>query len=163
MDTTSPASALDRDIRSGTVTPLRKALQDELATRFNGRLDMEWMSQCLEGGLGHTFTLRGMGVDRPSDVFESRAHLDRQAEGGRQFRDSGTHPLNAEHQVIVVPGDNTDEPSFLLECHGAAVGLKWKQTRHELDPSRLSCLRRHPGGDNFGVGEADRGNATLVP
>ena len=60
------------------------------------RLDMHRMAQSLEGGLQKTFALRRMGMDRCSDVLEPRAHLERQAETSRQFRNPGAHSLNAE-------------------------------------------------------------------
>src|SRR5438105_117685 len=60
------------------------------------RLDMYRMAQSLEGGLQKTFALRRMGMDRCGDVFEPRAHLERQAETSRQFRNPSAHSLNAE-------------------------------------------------------------------
>src|SRR5207244_12274246 len=47
------------------------------------RSDVEWMPQRLEGGLGDTFTLRGMGMDRSGDVLDRKSTR-----------------LNSSHQII---------------------------------------------------------------
>ena len=52
---------------------------------------MHRMAQSHEGGLQKAFALGRVGMDRCGDVLEPRAHLERQAEAGGQFRNPGAH------------------------------------------------------------------------
>ena len=63
--------------------------------------DMDRMAQGLEGCLLKAFAQGWVGMNRCSDILEPRAHLERQAEGGRQFRYVRADRLNSEQKMIV--------------------------------------------------------------
>ena len=67
------------------------------------------MPQLLQRGFLEAFALGRVRMDGCGDVFEPRAHLDRQAEDRRQFGDAGADCLDAEQQMIVGAGDDADE------------------------------------------------------
>jgi len=90
-----------------------------------------------------------MGMNCCGDVLETRAHLQRQAKGGRQFRNAGSHSLNAKQKMIVGPGDNADEACFPLESHGAAVGTEGKEVGLDFDAGGLCRFGGQTGGDNL--------------
>src|SRR5450759_5148187 len=103
--------------RNQPVQVISSRHQNEKGFRYTqkiDRLDMHRMAQSPEGGLQKTFALGWMGMDGCSDILEPRAHLERQAEPGRQFRNPGAHSLNAEQKMIVGSGDHANESRFLL-------------------------------------------------
>jgi len=53
-----------------------------------------------------------MGVDGAADIFQPRAHFEREAEGTSQFRDAGADGGDTQHQVIVGARRDTHEAVF---------------------------------------------------
>src|ERR1700729_2389283 len=83
------------------------------------------------------FAQRRMGVDGECDVFEPRAHLQGQREGAREFRDSLTDSLDAEHHMVVGARDNAHEALVVLQRHGAAIGAERKMADANFSVRRL--------------------------
>src|ERR1700722_13410797 len=71
--------------------------------------NMQRMPQRRKRRLVEGFAQRRMGVDSECDVFEARAHLQDQREGAREFRDSLTNSLDAEHHMVVGARDDAHE------------------------------------------------------
>ena len=99
---------------------------------------------------------RRVGVDRAGDVLEPRAHFDRQRKGRRQFGDAGADGMDAEHDMVVGPRRDPDEPLVGLPGHRPAVGAEGEKARQNLAVRRLGRLGRQADGDDLRVGEADR-------
>ena len=91
------------------------------------------MAQGLERGLDKGLALRRMGMDSRGDILEPSAHLKRQAERGRQFRDAGAHGVKAEEEMIIGPRHNADKATLVFKRHGTAIGPEWKESRFDLD------------------------------
>ena len=58
-------------------------------------LDVNRVSQQLQRGLMEGFALGRVRMNDRGDILKACAHLDRQAEGSRQFRNAGTHTLDS--------------------------------------------------------------------
>lgn len=100
-----------------------------------------------------------MGVNCPGDVFQSRAHPDRQNEGRGEFTDVGANRLQAENKVVVRARDDADKTFVVLERRRAAVGRerKARDLRRHARPRGL--IGRKADGDNLRVGVADGGGS----
>src|SRR5688500_16634548 len=101
---------------------------------------MDWMAQSRERGLPKAFALGWVGMNCRGDVLKPRAHLERQTEPGRQFRNAGSNTLDAEQQMIVGSGDDADKAIFPLQSHGAAVCPERKEAGLEVDTGGLGLV-----------------------
>ena len=70
---------------------------------------MQGVAERLAGRLLYRLALRGVCMDGASDVLQPGAHLQGQAERGGEFGDAMTHGLEAQHQIVVGPGDDVYE------------------------------------------------------
>src|SRR5882757_11286791 len=90
-------------------------------------LDMKGFAQrpqaCFMEGLAQGW----MSVDGAADIFQSRPHLEREAEGGSEFRHTRADRGDAEKQVIIGPYGHPHEPVLRPERQGPAVGLEREQ------------------------------------
>ena len=84
-----------------------------------------------------------MGVYRPCHVLEARTHLDRQRELADEFGNVRAHRLDAEHAMIVVPGDHADKPAILPRLHAqrAAIGRKRKLSNDHIGAAFVGLTR----------------------
>ena len=123
---------------------------------------MQRMAQRRERRLVESFAQRRMGVDGERDVFEARAHFQRERKGGREFGDAGADGVDSEHDMIVGARDDAHEALVVLQRHGAAVGAERKMADADLAMRGLGGVGRKPHGDDLRVGEADRRNGDAV-
>ena len=95
----------------------------------------------------------------PRDVFQPRAHLQREAEGGRQFRHACADGLDAEHEVIVGarrrrarsrPRRRSVRARPLAGRETCPTCTSW--------PAARGGVGREADGDDLRIGEADGGN-----
>ena len=108
------------------------------------------------------FAQRRMGVDGERDVFEARAHFQRERKGGREFGDAGADGLDSEHDMVVGARDDAHEAVVVLQRHGAAIGAERKMADANFAMRGLGGVGREPHGDDLGIGEADRGNGDMI-
>ncbi len=85
---------------------------------------MDRVAQRAQRGFVEGLAQRRVDVDRAGDVFQHRAHLQRQRKFARQFGDMRADRLDAEHAVIVLARDHAHEAAIVARVHGerAAVG-----------------------------------------
>ena len=91
--------------------------------------NMQRVAERLQRRFLEAFALRRVGMDRAGDVLQPRAHLERQAEGRRQFRHALPDRLDAEHQMVVGARDDADEAVLAEHGHRAAVGREREHGR----------------------------------
>ena len=101
----------------------------------------------------------GVSVNGGGDILGPKAGFDGDGKGGGQFRHARPGGLDAEDDMIGGAGHDAHEPFRVAQREGTAVGA-------ELEGARF-CIRRlgwqQAGGDDLGIGEADGGDAGLVP
>ncbi len=109
-----------------------------------------------------SFAQRRMGVDGERDVFEARAHFQRQRKGGRKLRDALPDRLHAQHDMIVRARDDAHETLVVLQRHGAAVGAERKMSDSNFAMRRFGGVGRQSDADDLGIGKADRRNCDMI-
>src|SRR3954468_320039 len=108
------------------------------------------------------FATAGMRMDGAGDVLQPGTHLQRQPEAGREFGDAVTDRLNAQHEVVVGPGDDADEALLGILRQGPAIRSEGELPEPDVVP-RLACFRwGKPDRDDLRAGEADGGDGLLV-
>src|SRR5262245_45122191 len=101
-------------------------------------------------------------MDGSRDVLESRPHLKRKGENGRQLRYALTYRLNAEDDVVVGTGDKAQEASVGVECQGAPVGRQWEAADLDRMSGGAHLVWRQADRDDLGISEANGGDDHLV-
>jgi len=93
-----------------------------------------------------------VGVDRPGDVLEPRAHFERQPEGRRQLRNAGADRLHREDQVIVGARDDAHEARLRLPA--AIVDAEVRPVAIEIQLFEREAVGGRPtaDGDQDAVG-----------
>ena len=76
----------------------------------------------------------------------------------------GADSLGAEDAVVVPAGDDTHESAIVRGVHAPcpAVGAEWEDAGYGILALRLGFIGRKAGADDFGLGEAHRGDGDRV-
>src|ERR1700722_2132112 len=120
------------------------------------------MAQRRERRFVEGFAQRWMGVNGERDVFEARAHFERERKSGRELRDALADGLDSEHDMVVGARDDPHEAVVVLERHGAAISAERKMANANFAMRGLGGVRREPYGHDLGIGEADRWNGDVI-
>ena len=117
---------------------------------------MDWTAQRSERCFKEGLALGRVGVNRPGNVLEPRAHFEGQAEFRRQLRNSGPHRLDAKHEVIVGPGDDADEASFAATAVGVKLAALTPSLRRRSHvPDRVDGVLVRAIADSSPLADAD--------
>ncbi len=99
---------------------------------------------------------RRVDVNRAGDVFQHRAHLQRQRELVRQLADMRAHRLDAEHAVIRLARQDAHEAASVAGVHRQGAAVRHEREHRGDDVLALRLVRPKAGADDLRLREAHR-------
>ena len=121
---------------------------------------MEPVAEADQRRLADGFAERRMDVDRMRQVVEHGAHRQGMGEFAGELRDVTADGLDAEDAPVAPVGDDSDKaaacPGFKRQ--GATAGSEREGGGGDLGDGSFGLVRQHPGDDDLGLGEDDRGD-----